>query len=69
MVANNQCGSGGPMQVCQIFYGQLDCILDMEIPASRTLNLTQPTHFLLAVVIPCSTGGRDVMREVPRIQI
>ena len=64
MVANNQHGCSWPTQVCQIFYGQLDCILDIELPASHTLNLVQPTRFLLAVVTPCSTGGHDAMHEV-----
>ena len=52
------------MQVRQIFYGQLDCILNIELPASHTLNLMQPTCFLLVVVIPCLTGGWDATREV-----
>ena len=66
MVANNQCGSSGPTQVCQIFHRQLDCILDMELPALHTLNLMQPTRFLLVVVvvIPCLTGGWDATHEV-----
>jgi hypothetical protein len=64
MVANNHRGHDQPPQIRQIFYGQLDCILDLELPASRILNLAEPTRFLLAVVIPCSTGGRDATCEV-----
>jgi hypothetical protein len=63
MVTANQRGRN-PTQVRQIFYGQLECILDVTLPVSRTPLIPTATRFLLAVVRPCLTGGKDATREV-----
>jgi hypothetical protein len=64
MVANNRRGRNLPAQVQQIFYGQLICIIDVVMPWSRTLNLDKVCRYLLTVIQPCSTSGKDATREV-----
>ena len=64
MVANHQCSCHPAPDIWQIFYERLESIWDLVLPASCTLHLTQPTQFLLALVIPCSTRGKDVTKEV-----
>jgi hypothetical protein len=64
MVANNRHGRNLPAQVRQIFCGQLICIIDVVMPRSRTLNLDKVCRYLLAVIQPCSTSGKDATREV-----
>ena len=64
MVANHQHGCHPAPDVWQFFYDRLESIWDLVLPASRTLHLTQPTQFLLALVMPCSTRGKDVTKEV-----
>ena len=64
MVANRQCSCHPAPDVWQFFYGRLESIWDLVLPASHTLHLTQPTQFLLALVMPCSTRGKDVTKEV-----
>ena len=62
MVTENRRGRIGPVQLRRVYYGQLHSILDVILPASQTLGLTQPTRHLLALVEPCSTGGKDATR-------
>ena len=64
MVANHQHGCHPAHDVWQIFYGRLESIWGLVLPASCTLHFTQPTQFLLALVMPCSTRGKDVTKEV-----
>ena len=64
MVANHQCDHYQAPDVWQIFYGRLVSIWDLVLPASHTFHLTQPTQFLLALVMPCSTRGKDVTKEI-----
>ena len=64
MVTNRERAHGHPVQVRQIFYGQLESILDVFLPPTHTLDIMQPKHFLLALVTPCSTRGKDATRDV-----
>jgi hypothetical protein len=64
LVVNNQRGRG-PAQIRQVFYGQLESILDIALPQdAQTLRIPASKHHLLAVVIPCSTCGRDATKEL-----
>ena len=64
MVANRERDYRNAVQGRQVFYGQLQCIIDVVLPSSDILNITQPQRFLLALIEPCSTQGRDATREL-----
>jgi hypothetical protein len=64
MVANNRRGCDLPAQVRQIIYGQLLCIINVVMPQSRTLVLEESRRYLLAVIQPCSTAGKDATRQL-----
>ena len=64
MVTNRERAHDRPMRVRQIFYDQLESILDVFLPPTHTLDIMQPKHFLLALVTPCSTRGKDATRDV-----
>lgn len=64
MVADNPRHRNNQGQVRQVFYGQLHCIIDVILPVSRALALTEPKRHLLALVEPSSTRGKDATREV-----
>jgi hypothetical protein len=62
--SQNCCGHNLPAQVRQIFYGQLICMIDVIMPRSHTINLNKVCCYLLVVLQPCSTHGKDATREV-----
>ena len=66
MVMNCRARPGEPAKIRQVFYGRLHCILDLTILRSREINPHAPKHYLLALVEPCSTQGRDATRELTR---
>ncbi|KAJ7266112.1 hypothetical protein C8J57DRAFT_1469942 [Mycena rebaudengoi] len=48
----------------ELFYGQLDQILVCDLPVDRLLGDLSGKRCLLAVLIPCATGGRDATQEI-----
>ena len=64
MVTNRECAHNHPTQVRQIFYSQLESILDVFLPPTHTLDIMQPKHFLLALVTLCSTRGKDATCDI-----
>ena len=38
---------------------EVESVLDVTLPCSATPNIPVPKFYLLAVVWPCSTGGKD----------
>ena len=64
MVTNNQHRHDQPLQLRQVFYGRLESIIDVELPCTPRLNISAGTRYLLALVTPCSTGGKDATREL-----
>ena len=64
MVANNRHGHDQPSQLRQVFYGRLEYIIDVILPCTPSLTISSPMRYLLAVVTPCSTGGKDATREL-----
>jgi hypothetical protein len=63
-VQNHRRGRDEPEQIHQIFYGKLECILDIVLPRAPRINIMTPKHHLLALVTPCSTGGQDATKVV-----
>ncbi|KAF8486605.1 hypothetical protein JB92DRAFT_3257362 [Gautieria morchelliformis] len=65
LVKNHRRGRNSePEQICQIFYGQLESIIDVVLPRAPHINIVMPKRHLLALVMPCSTGGRDATKVV-----
>ncbi|KAF8530256.1 hypothetical protein BU17DRAFT_36268, partial [Hysterangium stoloniferum] len=53
-----------PAEIRQVFYGQLQYILDFKLPRSQELNVQHACRTLLACVKPCITNGKDATIEV-----
>jgi hypothetical protein len=64
MVTHNCSGRGQPTQHRQVIHGRLECIIDVVLPHTPSLNITSETCYLLALAKPCSTGGKDATREL-----
>jgi hypothetical protein len=47
-----------------MFYGQLQYILECSLPRSSKLGLPKSKRFLLAVIVPCITEGKDATCEL-----
>jgi hypothetical protein len=64
IVSDTRRGQPIPTQRRQVFYGRLECIIDTVLPHTETFNIQSSTRYLLAVIQPCSTRGRDATREL-----
>jgi hypothetical protein len=63
-VQNHRRGRDEPEQIHQIFYGKLECIIDIVVPHAPCINIMTPKHHLLALVTPCATGSQDATKVV-----
>ncbi|KAF8583623.1 hypothetical protein K439DRAFT_1617330 [Ramaria rubella] len=60
LLVKNPClRRGEPTEHIQKFSGQLQYILEVNMPRSNALGITEPRHHLLALVKPCMTGNKD----------
>ncbi|KAF8121487.1 hypothetical protein K438DRAFT_1653858 [Mycena galopus ATCC 62051] len=50
--------------VPQVCYGQLEQILVCELPENPLFRAFSGQTRLLAVLVPCSTAGRDATKEI-----
>jgi hypothetical protein len=62
-VKNNRRGRNEPAETIQMFYGQLQYILECHLLRVPSLNLKKPQMFLLALVVPCKAYSKDATRE------
>jgi hypothetical protein len=62
-VQNNHRKAGEPAENIQTFYGQLQYILECDLLHHAELGIPDRHKYLLAVVVPCITNGKDATRE------